>query len=282
MRFWKSAVLVTALGVAAVSTVGSAAADIVVTVNKATQRMSVSVDGSRSTTGSVSTGVYGTPSGAFRRKRCRATTGRASSTTPRCRMRSSTTATTPSTAPLRSAGLAGRASKGCVRLHPSNAAVLFALVQKEGTGNTRIYNPVSCAPAAQADRRAARRLRVAAALRAERERAAAGRCADARPPSRPPFRDEAWLTFLPRPEPLFLPPPVSLLTVAQARRSASFCGRHVSRSPPRCARPGVSACWCSSICRLGALPRPPDPCRCELRRNVGPLEKFRKARGTEP
>ena len=30
------------------------------------------------------------------------------------------------------------ASKGCVRLHPSNAAVLFALVQKEGTGNTRI------------------------------------------------------------------------------------------------------------------------------------------------
>jgi hypothetical protein len=34
------------------------------------------------------------------------------------------------------------------------------------------------------------------------------------------LRDEAWLTFLPRPEPLFLPPPVSLLTVAQARRSA--------------------------------------------------------------
>jgi hypothetical protein len=44
---------------------------------------------------------------------------------------------------------------------------------------------------------------------------------DALPPLRPPFRDEAVLMALPRPEPLFLPPPVSLLTVAQARRSAS-------------------------------------------------------------
>jgi hypothetical protein len=65
-------------------------------------------------------------------------------------------------------------------------------------------------------------LRVAAAFVAERERAAAGRFAAARPPMRPPLRAEAWLTALPRPEPLFLPPPVSLLTVAQARRSASL------------------------------------------------------------
>ena len=34
--------------------------------------------------------------------------------------------------------LGGRASKGCIRLHPSNAAVLFSLVQKQGFGNTRI------------------------------------------------------------------------------------------------------------------------------------------------
>jgi lipoprotein-anchoring transpeptidase ErfK/SrfK len=37
-------------------------------------------------------------------------------------------------------GRLGRpASKGCVRLHPSDAAILFALVQREGMGNTRIH-----------------------------------------------------------------------------------------------------------------------------------------------
>ena len=45
--------------------------------------------------------------------------------------------------------------------------------------------------------------------------------AELRPPMRPPSRAEAVFIALPRPEPLFLPPPVSLLTVAQARRSAS-------------------------------------------------------------
>jgi hypothetical protein len=49
---------------------------------------------------------------------------------------------------------------------------------------------------------------------AVRERAA--------PPSLPPFRDGEVSVFLPRPEPLFFPPPVSLLTVAHARRSASL------------------------------------------------------------
>ena len=38
----------------------------------------------------------------------------------------------------------------------------------------------------------ARRLRVAAAFLAAAERSAAGRLADAWPPSRPPFCDEAW------------------------------------------------------------------------------------------
>ena len=37
-----------------------------------------------------------------------------------------------------------------------------------------------------------------------------------------PARLALRLVFLPRPEPLFLPPPVSLFTVAHARRSASF------------------------------------------------------------
>jgi lipoprotein-anchoring transpeptidase ErfK/SrfK len=34
--------------------------------------------------------------------------------------------------------LGAPASAGCVRLHPSNAAVLFSLTQKEGLRNTRI------------------------------------------------------------------------------------------------------------------------------------------------
>ena len=43
----------------------------------------------------------------------------------------------------------------------------------------------------------------------------------ARPPNRPPLRIGAWFSFLPLPEPLFLPPPLILLTVAHARRLAS-------------------------------------------------------------
>jgi hypothetical protein len=62
------------------------------------------------------------------------------------------------------------------------------------------------------------RRRVAAPFRAAAERDALDREAA---PLRPPLRDELLLPFLPRPDPLFLPPPSSLFTVAQARRSAS-------------------------------------------------------------
>src|SRR5947209_5017476 len=72
------------------------------------------------------------------------------------------------------------------------------------------------------------RLRVAAAFFADSDHAAAGREAAALPPSFPPLRDGAVFSGLPRPLPLFLPPPVSLFTVAQARRSASSSGT------PRC------------------------------------------------
>jgi len=66
------------------------------------------------------------------------------------------------------------------------------------------------------------RLRLEADFLAEEERDDFEREAEARPPFLPPFRDELRLVFFPRPEPLFLPPPVSLFTVAQARRPASF------------------------------------------------------------
>src|SRR3954470_13084740 len=64
-----------------------------------------------------------------------------------------------------------------------------------------------------------RRLRVAAAFLPARTRVAWDW---EEPPLWPPLRLEGWASVLPRPEPDFLPPWVSLLTVAQARRSASF------------------------------------------------------------
>ena len=82
----------------------------------------------------------------------------------------------------------------------------------------------------------ARRFRVAAAFRADAERAALLRVAEALPPFLPPLRELVRVVFLPRPDPLFFPPPVSLLTVAHARRSASL------RETPRSSYP-------SSMCR---------------------------------
>ena len=138
MRFWKSAAVLATLGVATVGASAPAAADIVVTVNKATQRMSVSVDGEPRYTWVVSTGLHGTPSGNFRPQALSR------------HHRSSLFNNAPMPYSIfydghyaihgtNQIGRLGRpASKGCVRLHPSNAAILFALVQKEGMGNTRI------------------------------------------------------------------------------------------------------------------------------------------------
>ena len=66
------------------------------------------------------------------------------------------------------------------------------------------------------------RFRVAAAFRAEADRAAFGRLAEAAPPRFPPFLDAVRVLFFPRPDPLFLPPLSSLFTVAQARRADSL------------------------------------------------------------
>ena len=69
--------------------------------------------------------------------------------------------------------------------------------------------------------------RVAAPLRAAAEREALDLepealdlDPEAAPPFLPPLREELLVLFFPLPEPLFLPPPSSLFTVAQARRSA--------------------------------------------------------------
>ena len=120
--------------------VSSARADVVVQIDKSSQRMAVSVDGAMRYNWPVSTGRdgYGTPSGTFH---------------PQSMARHYFSRKYYN-APMPHAiffyygfaihgtndisRLGGPASHGCVRLHPSHAAALFALVQQQGPRNTRI------------------------------------------------------------------------------------------------------------------------------------------------
>ena len=117
-----------------------ACAGVVVQIDKSSQRMAVSVDGSMRYSWPVSTGRrgYGTPSGVFRPQMM----------ARRWFSRKYYNSPMPhaiffyhgyaihGTYDLRRLG--GPASHGCVRLHPSHAAALFALVERRGRGNTRI------------------------------------------------------------------------------------------------------------------------------------------------
>jgi lipoprotein-anchoring transpeptidase ErfK/SrfK len=129
-----------AFAAGAVSAPAPARADVVVQIDKSSQRMAVSVDGTTRYTWPVSTGRdgYGTPSGTFHPR----------SMARHYFSRKYYNAPMPhaiffyygfaihGTNDL--ARLGGPASHGCVRLHPSHAAALFALVQQQGPRNTRI------------------------------------------------------------------------------------------------------------------------------------------------
>jgi lipoprotein-anchoring transpeptidase ErfK/SrfK len=115
-----------------------ALAEIVVRIDKSSQSMSVIVDGEHRYTWPVSTGVYGTPSGTFRPQslaRHHRSTIYGGAPMPYSIFYDGNYAI-HGTTHVRQLG--GRASRGCIRLHPSNAAVLFSLVQKQGFGSTRI------------------------------------------------------------------------------------------------------------------------------------------------
>jgi lipoprotein-anchoring transpeptidase ErfK/SrfK len=117
---------------------GAARADVLVQVDKSSQRMSVIVNGQHRYTWSVSTGIYGTPSGTFRPQslsRNHRSSLYHNAPMPYSIFYDGNFAIHGTTHVSR---LGGPASRGCVRLHPSNAAVLFSLVQREGLGNTRI------------------------------------------------------------------------------------------------------------------------------------------------
>jgi lipoprotein-anchoring transpeptidase ErfK/SrfK len=118
---------------------GAAQAAVEVRVDKSAQRMQVFVDGQLKHNFVVSTGLAGGPPlGTFKPQRMERT----------WHSRLFNMAPMPysiffhghyaihGTNQVKKLGQ--RASKGCVRLHPNNAAILFDLVRKHGMGNTRI------------------------------------------------------------------------------------------------------------------------------------------------
>jgi lipoprotein-anchoring transpeptidase ErfK/SrfK len=126
--------------VMSVLAIAPAYAGVAVHIDKSSQRMSVSVDGAPRYSWPVSTGRsgYGTPSGVFH---------------PQMMARrwfSKRYYNSPmphsiffyygfaihGTYDIHRLG--GPASHGCVRLHPSHAAMLYTLVERNGRGNTRI------------------------------------------------------------------------------------------------------------------------------------------------
>jgi lipoprotein-anchoring transpeptidase ErfK/SrfK len=125
-------------------------AGVLVHIDKSRQRMTVSVDGKVRHAWAVSTGRrgFGTPSGTYAPQRlARRWFSRKyyMSPMPYSIFFHKGYAIHGSYEIRR---LGGPASHGCVRLHPANAAALFALVQQRGTGNTRIV--VSGAPPTRA------------------------------------------------------------------------------------------------------------------------------------
>ena len=116
----------------------AADAEVVVQIDKSSQQMSVIVDGQHRYTWAVSTGVHGTPSGTFRPQslsRDHRSSMFNNAPMPYSIFYDGNFAIHGTTQVSR---LGGPASHGCVRLHPSNAAILFSLVEKEGLGNTRV------------------------------------------------------------------------------------------------------------------------------------------------
>jgi hypothetical protein len=118
----------------------TAHANVLIQVDKSTQQMTVSVDGSTRYQFAVSTGRpgFGTPSGTFHPERLEATWFSRvyyNSPMPHSIFFHGGFAIHGSYEISR---LGGPASHGCIRLHPDNAATLYALVQQQGMAATTI------------------------------------------------------------------------------------------------------------------------------------------------
>jgi lipoprotein-anchoring transpeptidase ErfK/SrfK len=139
LAFFRAAAAVLFLVLAISVAADRAHADVYITVSKATQRMTVFVDGKPRYNWAVSTGLNGgPPSGTFRPQRLeKMWHSRTYDWSPMPHSiffhRGYAIHGTPYVKNL------GRpASHGCVRLHPDNARTLFNLVLAHGRKNTRI------------------------------------------------------------------------------------------------------------------------------------------------
>ena len=136
-----------------------ASAEVLISVDKSTQQMSVSVDGVPRYRYAVSTGRagYGTPNGTYHPQHLAASWFSKlyyNSPMPHSIFFHGGYAIHGSYEINR---LGGPASHGCIRLHPANATALFDLVQSEGMAATTIVvsgsNPVLASSPAPSPRR---------------------------------------------------------------------------------------------------------------------------------
>src|SRR5690242_9280470 len=138
MRFRFSVFPSLAAAALAIVFASPASANVLIQVDKSTQEMTVSVDGAPRYHFAVSTGRagYGTPSGTFHPERMERTWFSKeyyNSPMPHSIFFHSGYAIHGS---YEINALGGPASHGCIRLHPDNAATLYALVQQQGMGAT--------------------------------------------------------------------------------------------------------------------------------------------------
>jgi len=116
-------------------------AEVVIRVNKTTQRMTVTVDGAERYSWPVSTGLtdYATPTGSFtpsRLVKVHYSKEWDDAPMPHSIFFTDSGHAIHGSQAIRRLGTP--ASHGCVRLAPENAKVLFSLVKAEGLGSTRI------------------------------------------------------------------------------------------------------------------------------------------------
>ncbi|MCE5181646.1 MAG: L,D-transpeptidase, partial [Betaproteobacteria bacterium] len=114
---------------------------LIITVNKVSQKMTVTLDGDELYKWPISTGApgYDTPSGNFRPFRMeKEHFSKEWDDAPMPYSIFFTGAGHAVHGSYHVKSLGRRASHGCVRLHPDNAAKLFALVHKTGMSNTRV------------------------------------------------------------------------------------------------------------------------------------------------
>jgi lipoprotein-anchoring transpeptidase ErfK/SrfK len=126
---------------ALVALAGVAEAAVLITIDKSTQRMTVVVDGKERWNWPVSTGLrkYDTPSGSY--KAFRMEKDHFSKEWDDAPMPHSIFFTMKGHAihgSFHTRRLGSRASHGCVRLSPANAAKLYTVVEREGVTNTSV------------------------------------------------------------------------------------------------------------------------------------------------